>query len=178
MANKNQTKQAANGSLFALTMRMLLAMALCIGSMTGLSNGDEEYVNAIKQVKLHEVPAISNDSIIYKMDIDFKDPPLHFWSYSDSIHHAHIIEIYGVALESPRIRLPDNSPFQSIRIKNHKTKMSISGLMSAIFISVDPEYSCHTDLTADTVITVTLWKKMNALKGKKSKTNQKPKSKK
>jgi hypothetical protein len=56
--------------------------------------------------------------------------------------------------------------------------MSISGLMSAIFVSIDPEYSGSTELTADTVITITLWKKMNALKGKKSKSNQKIKSRK
>jgi hypothetical protein len=112
------------------------------------------------------------------MDIEFKSPPQHFWSYTDSIHHAHLIEIYGVALESSHIRLPDNSPFQSIRIKNHKTKMALSGLMSAIIISVDPEYSCTTDLTGEKVITVTLWKKLNALKGKKMKNSQKIKSKK
>jgi len=159
-------------------MRITFAGAISVWAMIGFSNGSEEFVNSIKQVKLHEVPAISNDSIVYKMDISFKDPPENFWSYADSIHHAHIIEFYGIALESPRIRLPDNSPFQSVRIKNHKTKMSISGLMSAIFVSIDPEYSGSTELTADTVITITLWKKMNALKGKKSKSNQKIKSRK
>jgi len=171
MGNKNKIKSAKKTHLS-------LAAALCVCAMIGFSNGSEEFVNAIKQVKLHEVPAISNDSIVYKMDIFFKDPPENFWSYTDNIHHAHIIEFYGIALESPRIRLPDNSPFQSVRIKNHKTKMSISGLMSAIFISIDPEYSGGAELTADTVITVTLWKKMNALKGKKSKSNQKIKSRK
>ena len=171
MGNKNNIKSG-------LVSRVALAAALSVCAMIGFSNGSEEFVNAIKQVKLHEVPAISNDSIVYKMDISFKDPPENFWSYTDSIHHAHIIEFYGIALEAPRIRLPDNSPFQSVRIKNHKTKMSISGLMSAIFISIDPEYSGSAELTADTVITVTLWKKMNALKGKKSKSNQKIKSRK
>jgi hypothetical protein len=110
------------------------------------------------------------------MDIEFKKPPLHFWSYSDSTHHAYIIEIYGVAVESPPIRLPDNSPFQSLRIKNQKTKMALSGLMSTIIISIDPDYSCGTEIGEQNEITVTLWKKMNAMKGKKIKSNLKIKS--
>ena len=140
------------------------------------STASEDYVNIIKHVKFYEIPVVKNDSIIYKMDIVFKEPPLHFWSYTDSIHHAHIIEIYGIAVESSPVRVPDNSPFQSIRIKNHKTKMALSGVMSTIIVSIDPDYSCGTELGEHNEITVTLWKKMNAMKGKKVKSNQKMKS--
>jgi hypothetical protein len=158
--------------------KILLKLAISIG-VTGMffsSTGAEDFVNIIKRVKFYEIPLIKNDSIIYKMDIEFKKPPLHFWSYSDSTHHAHIIEIYGVAVESPPIRLPDNSPFQSLRIKNQKTKMALSGLMSTIIISIDPDYSCGTEIGEQNEITVTLWKKMNAMKGKKIKSNLKIKS--
>lgn len=157
----------------------LLIMFVIGAGVSGIfvsSNGSENFVNKIKKVKLYEIPLVRNDSIVYKMDIEFGEPPLHFWSYSDSIHHAHVIEIYGVAIESSPIRLPDNVPFQGMRIKNHKTKMALSGLMSRIIISIDPEYSCGTDLKEENKITVSLWKKMNAMKGKIIKGNQKVKS--
>jgi hypothetical protein len=157
-------------------MLVKLVISIGVSGMIISSTGSEDFVNIIKQVKLYEIPEVRNDSIVYKMDIEFKEPPLNFWSYTDSMHHAHIIEIYGVAVESSPIRLPDNSPFQSMRIKNHKTKMALSGLMSTIIISIDPEYFCGTDSGEDNKITVTLWKKMNAMKGKKIKSNQKIKS--
>jgi hypothetical protein len=157
---------------------MLLKLLISVGvSVTVVSSaGPEGFINILKRVKLYEIPLVRNDSIIYKMNIEFKDAPMNFWSYTDSIHHAHIIEIYGVNVESSPIRLPDNSPFQSVRVKNRKTKMALSGLMSTIIISIDPDYSCCTDPGEHNEITVTLWKKMNAMKGKKIKNNQKIKN--
>jgi hypothetical protein len=48
--------------------------------------------------------------------------------------------------------------------------------MSTIIISIDPDYSCGTEIGEQNEITVTLWKKMNAMKGKKIKSNLKIKS--
>lgn len=152
---------------------LMLGLSICISGTVVSSAGSENFVNIIKHVKLYEIPLVRDDSIIYKMDIEFKECPQNFWSYTDSIHHAHIIEIYGVDVESSPIRLPDNSPFQGVRVKNHKTKMALSGVMSTIIISIDPEYSCGADFGENNVITVSLWKKMNAMKGKKNKNKQK-----
>ena len=157
-------------------MLLKLLISVFVSVTVVSSAGPEGFVNILKRVKLYEIPLVRNDSIIYKMDIEFKDAPAHFWSYTDSMHHAHIIEIYGVSVESSPIRLPDNSPFQGVRVKNRKTKMALSGLMSTIIISIDPDYSCGTDAGENNQITVTLWKKMNAMKGKKIKSNKKMKN--
>jgi len=99
---------------------MLLKLLISVFTLVTVvsSAGPEGFVNILKRVKLYEIPLVRNDSIIYKMDIEFKDAPAHFWSYTDSMHHAHIIEIYGSASNPLRYACPDNSPFQGVRVKN------------------------------------------------------------
>jgi hypothetical protein len=121
---------------------------------------DSANIVEIKRVSASSTPVMKNDSLLYSLDLIFKDFPAKFWSYSDSVNHTATIEIFGNEVRAPAITLPVTCPVNDMQIKNSTTKMALSGQMSTITFSVDAGWHVEIAQLDSNDIQLTLGKKM------------------
>jgi hypothetical protein len=114
----------------------------------------------IKRVSVSSTPVMKNDSLLYSLNLIFKDFPAKFWSYSDSANHTATIEIFGNEVRAPAITLPLSCPVTDIQIKNSATKMALSGQMATITFSIDPGWHAEIAQLDSNDIQLSLGKKM------------------
>jgi hypothetical protein len=122
----------------------------------------EDSVNVVEisRVSSFSTPIMKNDSLIYFLDLIFKEFPAKFWSYSDSSNHVATIEILGSEVRAPAINLPGPCPVNDIQIKNQTTKMALSGQMATITFAIDPGWNVEIAQLDSNDIRLTLGKKM------------------
>jgi hypothetical protein len=121
---------------------------------------DSADVIEIKRISSSSTPIMRNDSLMYFLDLIFKEFPAKFWSYSDSLTHLATVEIFGSEVRAPVITLPGSCPVNNVQIKNHSTKMALSGQMATITFSVDAGWHVEIAQLDSNDIRLTLGKKM------------------
>ena len=139
----------------------MLSAALTLPALgeEGIQDAGENIIE-IKRVSSSSTPIMKNDSLIYYLDLIFKDFPGKFWSYSDTFHHTAIIEIFGNKVRAPVISLPGSCPITKMQIKNNVTKMALSGQNARISFDVDPGWNVDIEQPDSSNIHLTIWKKM------------------
>ena len=148
----------------ALFCFWLLGMILLIfADDADLLKDDGADVIEIERVSSSSTPVMKNDSILYSLDLIFKEFPAKFWSYADSASHTATIEIFGNEVRAPVITLPASSPVNDIQIKNRATNMALSGRMAAIIFSIDAGWHVEIAQADSNDIHMTLGKKMPVL---------------
>ncbi len=121
---------------------------------------DSANVVTITRISSSSTPIMKNDSLMYFLDLIFKDFPAKFWSYSDSANHIATIEIFGREVVAPPIVLPGANPVTKIQIKNRATNLALSGQVSTITFSIDPGWNVEISQLDSNDIHLTLGKKM------------------
>jgi hypothetical protein len=133
--------------------------------LTSLGNADymqDDSSDALEitRVIATTIPAMKNDSLLYYLDLVFKELPGKFWSYSDSLNHTATIEILGHEIHAPMVSLPPGSPVSKIQIKNRSTKMDLTGVLGAITFNIKPGWSIEIAQTDSNDIRLIAGKKM------------------
>jgi hypothetical protein len=121
---------------------------------------DSANIVEIKRVSASSTPIMKNDSLLYSLDLIFKDFPAKFWSYSDSVNHTATIEIFGNEVRAPAITLPVSCPVSDMQIKNSATKMALSGKSAMITFTIDAGWHAEIAQLDSNDIQLTLGKKM------------------
>jgi hypothetical protein len=139
----------------------MLSAALTVPAR-GEETVQEDSLNLVEitQISSSSTPIMKNDSLIYHLDLIFKDFPAKFWSYSDSVNHLVTIEIFGGEVRAPAINLPGSCPVTKIQIKNAATKMALSGQSATITFSYDPGWSIDIAQRDSNDIHLTIGKKI------------------
>jgi hypothetical protein len=120
-------------------------LAVCTGALflfaaratSQEASDDESAITAITQVIAPSTPLLRNDSLVYAMDIVFKQLAGKFWSYLDNPHRNVVIELYGLEITAPDAQFSRSSPVRKLTIKNQNSKMALSGKLSTISITID-----------------------------------------
>ena len=139
---------------------MFLLFFLVSAEETETLKEDSVNVVEITRVSSFSTPIMKNDSLIYSLDLIFKEFPAKFWSYSDSTNHVATIEIFGSEVRAPTINLPGTCPVNDIQIKNQTTKMALSGQRATITFAIDPGWNVEIAQLDSNDIRLTLGKKM------------------
>jgi hypothetical protein len=139
---------------------MFLLVFIISAEETEQFKEDSMNVVEIARVSSFSTPIMKNDSLIYCLDLIFKQFPAKFWSYSDTLNHMATIEILGSEVRAPVINLPGPCPVSDLQIKNQPTKMALSGQMSTITFTIDPGWKAEISQLDSNDIRLTLGKKM------------------
>ncbi len=124
------------------------------------STDDSSSVIEISQVHASSTPIMKNDSLFFYLDFIFKDFSSKFWSSYDSSHHVLTIEIYGREVRGPVINLPSSCPVNRLQIKNRKTKMALSGLLTTFLLTIEPGWKIDVYQNDPNTLRLALGKKM------------------
>jgi hypothetical protein len=154
-------KNASRGARHRYFIKGTLALVF----MLTLSKADylqDDSVDAIEITRIcaTSIPVMKNDSLLFYLDLIFKDFPAKFWSYSDSANHTATIEILGREVRAPAIKLPSSNPISKMQIKNRSTKMALSGLLAVITFNFKPGWNIEIMELDSNDIRLTAGKKM------------------
>jgi hypothetical protein len=142
----------------------VLLMAVRAAPSHGEEPGQDDSANVVKisRISSSSTPIMKNDSLIYLLDLIFKDFPAKFWSYTDSINHLATIEMFGSEVQAPPIVLPGACPVTKIQIKSRSTKMALTGQVSTITFSIDPGWNVEISQLDSNDIHLRLGKKLES----------------
>jgi|WetSurMetagenome_2_1015567.scaffolds.fasta_scaffold157479_2 hypothetical protein len=149
-------------NLLRLWIIAALMMAARMVPSYSEETGQDDSANVVKisRVSSSSTPIMKNDSLIYLLDLIFKDFPAKFWSYADSVNHIATIEMFGSEVQAPPIVLPGACPVTKIQIKSRSTKMALSGQVSTITFSIDPGWNVEISQLDSNDIHLRLGKKL------------------
>jgi hypothetical protein len=133
-------------------------------------------VYQIDSVRIN-APNIQNDSLIYTLDVRFRDHPGPFWSYYDQGSGMIVIEFLDAQIIAPLVRFPKGMPFLGFKVRKAESEMSLTRAVSRVTIYVDRgpngEQFWNNDvkLANNSTVRVVIWKEKTATdKGRVRKT--------
>jgi hypothetical protein len=156
----------------SLGMLLSLAVSGTAGDMTD----NVAPVAQITRVSAPLNPTLRNDSLVYPLDIFFKNLSGKFWSYLDNLRHNAVIEFYGLEINAPAVQFPRLSPIRKMTVVNQKTKMALTGKLSTVTVTIDQGWNFEVTQPDSSCIRLFFGKKLgvNEIKEENAKKNQRP----